>query len=104
MLRATDNLNDDSTLNTWIENISLPYDHVIARSLKVVDMMNAEGIVHEKICKLHYPRLSKAYCALKDAENAKLWAKRTAQIITAADGDDHGWNKVADSPDGLVGS
>ena len=93
------NLNDDSMLNTWIEDISLPDDHVIAHSLKVVDIMNAEGIVLEQICKLHYSRLSKAYCALKDVDNAKLWAKRTAQIITAVDGDDYGWNKVADSPE-----
>ncbi|KAF8346579.1 hypothetical protein F5887DRAFT_1073256 [Amanita rubescens] len=90
--------NDDSVLNAWIEDISLPDDDAIAFSLKIVNIMNAEGFVDEQVCKLHYPRLSKAYCALKDAENAKLWAKRTAQIITAEDGDDHGWNKVADSP------
>jgi hypothetical protein len=91
--------NDDSILNTWIKDISLPDDHVIGQSLKIVDIMNAEGFVDEQVCELHYPRLSKAYCALKDAENAKLWAKRTAQIIMAIYGDDYGWNKVADSPE-----
>ena len=93
------NPNDDSMLNTWIEDISLPDDHVISQSLKFVDIMNAEGIVDEQVCKLHYPRLSKAYCALKDVENARLWAMRAAQIITAVDGDDYSWNKVADSPE-----
>ena len=99
-IRGTiDNPNDESMLNAWIEDVSLPDDHVIAYSLKFVDIMNAEGFVDEQVCRLHYPRLSKAYCALKDAENAKLWAKRTAQIITAIHGDDYGWNKVADSPE-----
>ncbi|KAF8346577.1 SET domain-containing protein [Amanita rubescens] len=91
--------NDASILNTWIKDISLPDDHVIGHSLKFVDIMNAEGFVDEQVCELHYPRLAKAYCALKDAENAKLWAKRTAQIVMAIYGDDYGWNKVADSPE-----
>jgi hypothetical protein len=93
------NPNDDSMLNAWIDDMSLPDDHIIAQSLKFVDIMDAEGIVVGQLCKLHYSRLSKAYCALKDVENAKLWANRTAQMITAVDGDDYGWNKVADSPE-----
>jgi hypothetical protein len=86
-------------LNTWIEDISLPDNHVIAQSLKFVDIMNAEGIVDKDVCKLHYPRLFKAYCALKDADNAKLWARRTAQMITAIYGDGDGWHTAADSPE-----
>jgi len=53
-------------LNTWIGDVSLPDDHIIAYSLKFIDIMNAEGFIDEQVCRLHYLRLSKAYCALKD--------------------------------------
>ncbi|KAK2465512.1 hypothetical protein APHAL10511_002404 [Amanita phalloides] len=94
-----DHAHDDSTLKAWIEDLSLPDDYVIAKSIKFVDIMNAEDLVEQDIWKLHYPRLTKAYCAIKDTNNAKLWARQTAKLLLAVNGDDCGWNKVADSPE-----
>ncbi|KAF8346575.1 hypothetical protein F5887DRAFT_1179893 [Amanita rubescens] len=97
--RENEDANDDSMLNAWCENTSLPDDYVISDTMKFVNILEEERLIHEYICKMYYSRLTKAYCALKDAKNAKLWAKRMALMVTAADGDDMGWNKVADSPE-----
>ena len=97
--RVNEDVNEDSMLNVWCENASLPDDYVISNTMKLVNILEEERLIHEYICKMYYSRLTKAYCALRDAKNAKLWAKRTALMVTAADGDDMGWNKVADSPE-----
>ncbi|KAF8346576.1 hypothetical protein F5887DRAFT_1073253 [Amanita rubescens] len=97
--RVNENANDDSMLNAWCENTSLPDDYVISNTMKFVTILEEEKLIQKDICKMYYSRLTKAYCALKDARNAKIWAKRTTLMVTAADGDDMGWNKVADSPE-----
>ncbi|KAF8346574.1 hypothetical protein F5887DRAFT_86342 [Amanita rubescens] len=97
--RVNENANDDSMLNAWCENTSLPDDYVIRNTMKFVTILEEEKLIQKDICKMYYSRLTKAYCALKDAKNAKIWARRTALMVTAADGDDMGWNKVADSPE-----
>ena len=90
---------DDADLKAWAKDMSLPDDHIITESMKFINLMVFEDLVNNDICMLHYPRLVKAYCALKDAANAKLWAKRAALIVTASHGEDLGWNKVADLPE-----
>ncbi len=55
MRETIGNSNDESMLNTWIEDVSLPDDHVIAYSLKFVDIMNEEGFIDEQVCRLHIP-------------------------------------------------
>ncbi len=97
--RVNENPNDDSMLNAWCQNTSLPDDQVISHTMKFVTMLEEEKLVQKDICKMYYYRLTKAYCALKDVKNAKVWAKRMALMVTAADGDDMGWNKIADSPE-----
>ena len=96
-----DNEKDDSDLNAWCEDTSLPDDYVISYIMMFVTMLGEERLFHHNACKMYYSRLTKAYCALKDAKNAKIWAKRTALLVTAADGDEMGlgWHKVADSPE-----
>lgn len=94
-----DKANDDSVLDEWLEDRSLPDDHVIAQSMEIIEAMNAEGLIDRDICNGHYPRLVKAYCALKDREKAKVWAERLALTLTAIYGQDYGWNKVADAPE-----
>ena len=100
-IRMKDNANDDFMLTAWCENTSLPDDHVISYTMKFVTVLEEERLIQEDILKMYYSRLTKAYCALKDAKNAKLWAKRTALMVTATDGDEMGlgWHKVADSPE-----
>ena len=90
---------DDADLKAWAKDVSLPDNHIIIESMKFINMMVSENLVYYETCRLHYPRLVKAYCALKDAANAKLWAKRMALIVTAFHGEDVGWSKVADSPE-----
>jgi hypothetical protein len=90
---------DDADLKAWAKDMSLPDDHIITESMKFINMMVLENLVYYQTYRLHYPRLVKAYCALKDAANAKLWAKRMALIVTAFHGEDVGWSKVADSPE-----
>ncbi len=92
-----DKANDDSVLDEWLEDRSLPDDHVIAQSMEIIEAMNAEGLIDRDICNGHYPRLVKAYCALKDREKAKVWAERLALTLIAIYGQDYGWNKVASS-------
>lgn len=97
---ATGYTDDDADLKAWAKDISLPDDYIITESMKFINMMVLEDLVYYETCKMHYPRLVKAYCALKDAANAKLWAKRMAlTVITFNFGDDFGWSKVADSPE-----
>ena len=96
---AKDHTNDDAELKAWAKDMSLPDDHIITESMKFINMMVLEDFVDEGICMLHYLQLVKAYCALKDAANAKIWAKRVALIVIAFDGEDFGWSKVVDSPE-----
>ena len=77
----------------------VPDDHIITESMKFINMMVLNDFVEERICMLHYPRLFKAYCALKDVANAKIWAKRMALMAIASNGEDFGWGKVVDSPE-----
>ena len=95
---ANDDADDDAELKAWTKDMSLPDDYVISESMFFINIMTAEHFVDPRICKLHYPRLVKAFCALKDAANATLWAKRAALMATIANGEDFGWGKVADSP------
>ena len=99
MTAQIDKANDDSALSAWIEDTSLPDNHIIAQSMEIINIMYSEGLVDRDICDAHYTRLVKAYCALKDAKNAKIWANRMALTHIAIYGDDHGWKKVADSPE-----
>lgn len=99
MTAQIDKANDDSALSAWIEDTSLPDNHIIAQSMEIINIMYSEGLVDRDICDAHYPRLVKAYCALKDAKNAKIWANRMTLTFIAIYGDDHGWKKVADSPE-----
>lgn len=91
--------NDDARLKAWAKDMSLPDDHIISESMFLINVMAEERFIDRRICKLHYPRLVKAYCALKDTANARLWAGRAALIATVANGEDFGWSKVADSPE-----
>ena len=91
--------NDDAKLKAWAKDKSLPDNYIISESMFLINMMTEERLLDRRICKLHYPRLVKAYCALKDAANAKIWARRAALIATLANGEDLGWSKVAESPE-----
>ena len=95
---ANDDADDDAELKAWTKDMPLPDDYVISESMFFINIMTAEHFVDRRICKLHYPRLVKAFCALKDAANGTLWAKRAALMATIANGEDFGWGKVADSP------
>ena len=95
---ANGDADDDAELKAWTKDMPLPDDYVISESMFFINIMTAEHFVDPRICKLHYPRLVKAFCALKDAANATLWAKRAALMATIANGEDFGWGKVADSP------
>ena len=99
MTLQTNRVNDDSALIAWINDASLPNNHIIAQSMQIIDVMYSEGLVDRDVCNAHYPRLVKAYCALKDARNAKIWAHRMALTLLTIYGDDHGWKKVADVPE-----
>jgi len=90
---------DEFALNAWIADLSLPDDHVIKHSKKMVGLMEEEGLYVENIWLIHYPRLCKAYCALQNLETAREWANKTAIMNTAFLGNDGGWNKVAAAPE-----
>jgi len=92
------NPEDESELNMWVTNTSLPDDHIIKQSKRVVEMMDAEKIYPEHVWPAHYQRLCKAYCALGDSENARVWAEKAAVMTTICKGDDAGWGKVAAAP------
>ena len=94
MTTQIDKVNDDSALNAWIDDTSLPDNHIIAQSMELINIMYFEGLVDRDICDVHYPRLVKAYCALQDARNAKIWANKMALTLLAIYGDDHGWKKL----------
>jgi hypothetical protein len=92
-------LRDDRPLREWASNPSLPDDHIIKGSLKILGMMEDEGLYEEEIWKVHYTRLCKVFCALGDREAARYWAKKAAVMTTAVTGNDGGWDKVADDPE-----
>ncbi|KAF8637089.1 hypothetical protein AX17_002994 [Amanita inopinata Kibby_2008] len=92
-----DNPQDDASLRAWIADAFLPDDYIIEQSMKFVKIMDEEGLCESDVWRVHYPRLTKAYCALKDSNNAKLWAKKTGTMLTALTGEDGGWGAVADS-------
>jgi hypothetical protein len=92
------NPDDESALWTWINDRSLPEDYVIKQSKRIADMMDQEQIWPDGVWPAHYQRLCKAYCALGDAENAKVWARKAAVLTTVIKRDDGGWGKVAAVP------
>jgi hypothetical protein len=88
-----DKANDDSALSAWTNDTALPDNHVIAESMEIINIMYFEGLVDRDVYDAHYQRLVKAYRALKDVKNAKIWANRMALTLTAIYGDDYGWKK-----------
>jgi hypothetical protein len=94
MTLQTNRVNDDSALNAWINDASLPDNHIIAQSIQIINVMYSEGLVDRDVCNAHYPRLVKAYCALKDTGNAKIWANRMALTLIAIYGDEHGGLRI----------
>ena len=99
MTLQTNRANDDSALSAWTNDASLPDNYIIAKSMEIIHVMYSDGLVDQDVCNAHYLRFVKAYCALKDARNAKIWVNQMALIIIAIYGDDHGWKKVADVPE-----
>lgn len=91
------NLNGDLDILLWCMDHSQPKDKIIKRCLTMLDMMDQEGIYPE--CWLYYSKLCKAYCALEDADNARLWAKKAAARMRGEHGCDGGFDAVAEKPE-----
>jgi SET domain len=105
LLNAIDNadsLRDDRPLKEWASDTSLPDDHIIKHSQKIIGMMEEEGLHEEDLWTVHYARLCKAYCALGNREAAREWAKKGAVMMTAFTGKDGGWNKVVEAPEKTI--
>jgi hypothetical protein len=90
---------DDSSLIRWIADHTLPDNYIIQASMKIVTIMEEEGLTSFETCRTYYPRIVKSYCALKDRVNAQSWAKKLAKVLIAMTRDDGGWGKIAQFPE-----
>ncbi len=51
---------------------------------------------------MHLPKIIMVYSVKGDADQVRVLAKRMALLETIFEGDDMGWNKVAENPDKRV--
>jgi hypothetical protein len=94
-----DSLRDDRPLREWASNPALPDNHIVKYGLKILGIMEEEGLYEEEIWSVHYAWLCKVSCALGDREAARGWAKKAAVMMTVYTASDGGWNKVVDDPE-----
>ncbi|KAJ7074567.1 hypothetical protein C8F01DRAFT_29802 [Mycena amicta] len=71
---------DDPGMVDWLRDRTLPEDHLIARSEKIIELMDKEGcglVLHRVF---HYRRLQGAYAALGEAGKMRHWAARMVAL------------------------
>ncbi|KAJ7074569.1 hypothetical protein C8F01DRAFT_1075990 [Mycena amicta] len=66
----------DPSVNRWLQDPTLPDDHVTAASERILQIMEDEGAGLLVLWIIHCHRLHQAYAALGDVERAKYWAAR----------------------------
>ena len=77
-------------------------DHILYSSQKHLQTMAEERCIIPRLYKLHLPRLIMVYSVKGDADQVRVLAKRMAFLETLFEGNDMGWNKVAENPDKTI--
>ncbi|KAJ7472712.1 hypothetical protein FB451DRAFT_1250461 [Mycena latifolia] len=78
---ASQETQSDPELSAWLGDASLPDDHIIAHSERLVDMMERERVGSMLHRLIHYVRLTGAFLALGDANKARYWASRMKALM-----------------------
>ncbi|KAK7680351.1 hypothetical protein QCA50_016591 [Cerrena zonata] len=89
---------DDSALERWVDDPTLPDDLIISECHKMIDIYDKEQLYSTELWAVWYQRIVKAYCTLKDKKNARKWAERAAKLSRAHVLHDAGWDAVAKDP------
>ncbi len=77
-------------------------DHILYSSQIYLQTMAEERYIIGRLYKLLLPRLIMVYSVKGDADQVRVFAKCMALLETIFEGDDMGWNKVAENPDKTV--
>ena len=96
--RYTNRCDDESSLEAWAEDSTMPDDFIVAKCLAMIKALDEERLYSRKSWPVWYQRLVKAYCALEDKKNATKWAEKAAKLSRAFAGHDAGWDAVAKDP------
>ena len=98
LLTASQQTMSTRALVDWASDHSLPDDHFIKPSEKIMSMMEEENVCQESLALQHCSRLCGAYCALGDKQAITYWAKKGAAIAAIFDEDISPWVKVLNPP------
>ncbi|KAK0478852.1 hypothetical protein IW261DRAFT_1608306 [Armillaria novae-zelandiae] len=89
---------NDSELEAWIKDRTLPDDHVIKRSSLVLETMEREGVFNYGLWRYYYAMVCKAHCALENELQARKAAEKILVGMLAKHTTDGGWSKVVAQP------
>jgi hypothetical protein len=64
------------SFDKWISDRSLPNDHLIKPALKLVPLIEKNGLSCSNICEINFVTLMKCYAALGDLPNTTKYATR----------------------------
>ncbi|KAJ6551898.1 hypothetical protein B0H19DRAFT_1236908 [Mycena capillaripes] len=71
----------ESEYSAWLNDQSLPDDHIVKHSTEIIRLMDQERVGETRLRMFHYTRLMRAYSALGDKENTRRWARRIVPIM-----------------------
>ncbi|KAI0063076.1 SET domain-containing protein [Artomyces pyxidatus] len=89
----------DRLMNNWLADASQPRDAMVRLGLLYAAAAEHEKVVSPDVWLLLCRLLVKAYCAVNDAEGARMWAQRAAAHTVAFMGSHGGWLAVARAPE-----
>ncbi|OCH91994.1 SET domain-containing protein [Obba rivulosa] len=88
----------DADLLAWAGNPALPDTMLVNAAELWLNWLLGEREMEERLSRVVFSRLCKAYAALEDEEAVKKYARQAAAYETAWTGSDGGWLAVAAAP------